>query len=212
MLELRLAEFGGVPIDYGVLVDLLGDYKRPNDKIAEWLRQGVLLSVKRGLYVVAKPWRQGDLSLPLVANRLYGPSCVSLEYAMAWHSLIPERVHEVTSVCMHRARTSENACGRFSYISVPRSVYPLGIEQQVTAGNMTFLIAGPEKALCDKIMTTRNLNVFGRATMAAFLFDDLRVDEQALATFDVSVVHGYMQSGHKPRQFQALCRVLEDVT
>lgn len=211
MLELKLSELGGVPVDHRVLLGLLSDYKRPNDKIAEWLRQGVLLSIKRGLYVVATPWRQGDLSLPLIANHLYGPSCVSLEYAMAWHGIIPERVHEVTSVCMRRARTFDNACGRFSYVSVPQAVYPFGIAQHTTAGGVNFLMASSEKALCDKIMTTRNLNAFGRNTMASFLFDDLRVDEPTLADFDVSIVQRYAHSGHKPRQFQALCKVLEDL-
>ena len=34
--------------DSGALLPVLKDYRRPNDKIAEWLRQGVLLPLKRG--------------------------------------------------------------------------------------------------------------------------------------------------------------------
>jgi hypothetical protein len=33
---------------------------------------------------------------PLVANHLYGPSCVSLDFALAGHGLIPEGVADVT--------------------------------------------------------------------------------------------------------------------
>ena len=93
----QLDSFGAVPFSHGALLPSSKDYRRPNDKIAEWLRQGVLVAIKRGLYVRGEPSRAP--CLPLVANRLYGPSCVSLDYALAWHGLIPERLHEITSVC-----------------------------------------------------------------------------------------------------------------
>jgi hypothetical protein len=52
MLELRLSSFGAVPFSHGALLPLLSDYASPNDKISEWLASGVLISLKRGLYVV----------------------------------------------------------------------------------------------------------------------------------------------------------------
>ena len=51
MIDSPLDHFGTIPFSHGALLPVLKDYRRPNDKIAEWLRQGVLLSVKRGLYV-----------------------------------------------------------------------------------------------------------------------------------------------------------------
>lgn len=118
MLDLELTKLGAIPFGRDVLLPLLADYKRPNDKIAEWLRQGVLIALKRGLYVVGDPWRKGELSLPLVANHLYGPSCVSLDYALSWHGMMPERVHELTSVRMRRGRVLNNALGRYAPVSV----------------------------------------------------------------------------------------------
>jgi hypothetical protein len=47
--------------------------------------------------------------------------------------------------------------------------------------------------------------------MQAFLFEDLRVDEEALAGLDLSVVAHYAESGRKARQMQALIQVLEAV-
>ena len=91
------------------MLPVLKDYRRPNDKIAEWLRQGVLVPIKRGLYIRSEAGRVP--CLPLVANHLYGPTCVSLDYALAWHGLIAERVHEVTSVCTGRGRNIDNALG-----------------------------------------------------------------------------------------------------
>ena len=47
-----------------------------NDKVSEWLREGSL--------------RTTPVCLPLVANHLYGPSYLSLDYALALHSMIPK--------------------------------------------------------------------------------------------------------------------------
>lgn len=189
---------------------LLAGYRRPNDKIADWLARGVLVSLRRGLYVVGPEWRRGTMSLPLVANRLYGPSCVSLEYALAWHGLIPERVVEVTSVTLKRGRLMENALGRFSYATLPAEVYPVGIRMEMAEQGVSFLMAGPEKALCDKIMLTRHLQVTGRNAMRDFLLEDLRIDADVLASLDRTVVARYAASGHKPRQMKALYRLLEE--
>ena len=209
VLEARLAEFGAVPVGHGTLLPLLAGYRRPNDKIAEWLRQGVLLPIKRGLYLVGPPWRREPVCLPLVANHLYGPSCVSLDYALAWHGLIPEQVHEVTSVCMRRGKVIENALGRFSYSSVPAALFPVGIRLERQGETAAFLMAGPEKALCEKVLLTRHLETTSRAAMQDFLFEDLRLDGDALAMFDLTIVDCYVTSGHKRRQMQTLRRVLE---
>ncbi|MCK9466333.1 type IV toxin-antitoxin system AbiEi family antitoxin domain-containing protein [Thiopseudomonas acetoxidans] len=208
MLELRLSSFGGVPFSHGALLPLLSDYARPNDKISEWLASGTLISLKRGLYVVGAPWRQEALCMPLLANRLYGPSCVSLEYALAWHGLIPERVVEVTSVCTGRGREFENALGRFSYTKIPQQLFPLGITIEAV-GNQHFWLANPTKAVCDTVLLTRHLRAFGKASMQDFLLEDLRMDEEILRDFDESVLEGYASSGYKPRQFKALRQVLE---
>ena len=211
MLQLKLANFSSVPFCHGDLLPLLADYSRPNDKIAEWLKQGVLVALKRGLYVVGPAWRKEELRLPLLANRLYGPSCVSLDYALSWHGLIPERVHEVTSVCVRRGRTFDNAVGRFSYVSVPRVLYPIGIRQERASAQVSFLIASPEKALCDKVLLTRRLQAVSRVSMQRFLFDDLRLEPEALSDFDASIVEQYVESGHKLRQMRALLHVLESL-
>jgi hypothetical protein len=104
----------------------------------------------------------------------------ALEYALFWHGLIPERVYEATSVCMRRSRVFDNALGRFSYVTVPPSLFPVGMRQEQASERETFLIAGPEKALCDKVLLTRNPQARSRCAMQTFWVDDLRVDEEAL--------------------------------
>lgn len=208
--EPRLESFGAVPFRHGALKPLLADYRRPNDKIAEWLRSGDLLALKRGLYVLGPQRRQEPVSLPLVANLLYGPSCVSLDYALYWHGLIPERVYEVTSVCLRRSRVFDNELGRFSYTTVPQSLFAVGVQRESVGEQVSFLMASPEKALCDKLLLTRHFRIQGASAMRDFLLQDLRVDEEALGKMDLSVVRAYADSGHKTRQMAALRAVLEE--
>ena len=40
-----LQQFGTIPFSHGALLPVLKDYRRPNDKIAEWLRQGTLVEI-----------------------------------------------------------------------------------------------------------------------------------------------------------------------
>jgi len=208
MAEPRLQHLGTVPFHHGALLPVLKDYRRPNDKIAEWLRQGVLVPVKRGLYIRGQTAHAP--CLPLVANHLYGPSCVSLDYALAWHGLIPERVHEITSVCTGRGRVVDNVLGRFSYARLPARIYPCGITQASASAQETFLIASPAKALCDKILLTPRLRATTRTAMQRFLFDDLRIDAAALRTLDLDTVRAYAASGSKTAQLRALQRCLEE--
>lgn len=202
-----LQNFDTVPFQHSAVLPVLQDYRRPNDKIAEWLRQGVLVPVKRGLYIRGGAGHAP--CLPLVANHLYGPSCVSLDYALAWHGLIPERVHEITSVCTGRGRVIDNALGRFSYVRLPTAVYPVGITQASVSEQENFLIASPTKALCDKVFLTPRLRVTSRTAMQRFLFDDLRIDPDALRGLDMEVVRTYASSGIKTAQLRALLQCLE---
>ena len=43
---------GNVPFGRHLLMPLLAEYKRPNDKIARWLASGDLVPLRKGLYVL----------------------------------------------------------------------------------------------------------------------------------------------------------------
>ncbi len=48
--------------------------------------------------------RKQPYSREILANLIYGPSCISLEYALQYYGMIPERVEAVTSVTVGRSR------------------------------------------------------------------------------------------------------------
>jgi len=57
----RIAEYTEAPISRHLILELLHDYQRPNDKISELLKSKALISLRRGLYVTGP---ELDLSLP----------------------------------------------------------------------------------------------------------------------------------------------------
>ena len=208
-LPLRLQAFGNIPFTHGALLPLLTDYRRPNDKIADMLAKGTLVQLRRGLYVLGAEHRSAPLSLPLIANLLFGPSYVSLDFALSWHGLIPEGVVEVSSVTPLRARHYDTPVGQFSYTRLAATLYGVGVQMAKNSDGTSFLIASPEKALCDKVLLARNLNVTNAATMHHYLLDDLRLDPDAAAAFDLDLFRQCLATGHKPRQMAALCQAME---
>lgn len=208
MLELKLKQFGNVPITSSNLQSLLAGYKRPNDKISEWIKSQTLIPIRRGLYVVGDNWRDKPLSLPLIANRLYGPSCVSLDYALAWYGLIPERVVEITSVTAKRSRIFDTTVGRFSYTTVPLKSFAIGLTS-IQQDGINFLMASPEKALCDKLLTARNLKINKASDLLTFLEQDLRLDIEMLSDFDTRIITAYENFGVKSHSFDYLTQLCQ---
>lgn len=207
----QLQAFGSVPFTHGALLTYLGEYRRPNDKIARLLAAGDLVQLKKALYVLGAEHRTSPVSLPLVANLLYGPSYVSLDFALSWHGLIPEGVFQLSSVTPRRARQYSTPLGIFSYVHTPSELYRIGVQMQQNPDGSCFLLASAEKALCDKLLCTRNLTAFSAAAMRSFLLDDLRMDIENLARMDLTPVRQCLAAGYKTRQLQALCDLLESL-
>lgn len=176
---------GGDVFDYQVLLDVLAEYRKPRDRITRLLTGGVIVRVKKGLYCFGEPFRREPLSREYLANLIYGPSYVSLEYALSHHGLIPERVAIVTSVTTRRSRDFNTPFGTFSYRMLNGPRYALGAILEA-AGKTSFLVASPEKALADKIWTDRRFSGLRLSEYDAYLSDDLRIDREALNRFDCS--------------------------
>ena len=208
-LDPILQQFGEVPFSHGTLVPLLAGYRRPNDKISEWLADQSLVAIKRGLYV-CNPVRTGrSVSLPLIANQLYGPSYVSLDYALSHYGLIPETVHQITSVTTRRAKSYDTPLGCFSYERLALNVYPLGMVSTRNDAGHYYLMASREKALCDKLIQTPNLSIASPAALLCYLDQDLRLDLDQLAEFDQALVRRIAAAGVKTRLLENLPLLLE---
>lgn len=197
-----------VPVPHHVLVAQWADYRYPNNKLARAVAAGDWIALRRGLYLRGR-LAPHQIVLPVIANNLVGPSYVSLDYALSWHGLIPEGVLEVTSVTPRRSQCLNTPLGRFSYEHLPLASYALGMNLLSTSEGVGYLMASPEKALCDKLFLTRRLQAFSRVAMAQFLFEDLRVDPLLFARLQTPVVRKLLAVGHKTSLLQALLHEME---
>jgi hypothetical protein len=204
-----LQEYIQAPIAHHVVMELLGEYNRPNDKISELVRKGELISLRRGLYI---PGPEVDLPSPdilLIANHMRGPSYVSLESALSFWGMIPERVYETSSVTLKTAKTYETEVGRFSYRHLSAPYYSFGVQRVELAPQQMALIATREKALCDKIVLTSGVLLRSITQTRDFLLEDLRLDEDELRSLSIPTIHSWIEDAPKRSSLQMLINTLE---
>ena len=166
--------------DYQTLIDSLKEYSRPRDKISDLLRKRIIIRVKKGLYIFGDDYRRRPFSREILANLIYGPSYVSLEYALHYYGLIPERAEAVTSVTPGRSRKFYSTVGLFAYRMIPLDAFRTGMNRVTLEGERSFLISTPEKALADKIRDDRGAGIVTQQQLHDYLSNDLRVDTLAL--------------------------------
>jgi len=174
--------------DYQALLDALQDYAHPRDKISDLLRKDVIVRVKKGLYIFADSYRKQPYSREILANLIYGPSCVSLEYALHNHGLTPERSIALTSVTTKRPKKFETPVGLFLYKNVPEAGFHVGLQRVEMQNGRAFLIAGPEKALADKFRSDRGLKIRSQKECLDYLVNSLRIEESDLANLDAGLL------------------------
>ncbi len=68
------------------------------------------MSVRRGLYVAIAPDTPRPESF-LLANHVYGPSYVSMDSALSFYGMIPERVYEISSATTKTSRQFRTPAG-----------------------------------------------------------------------------------------------------
>lgn len=108
-----------------------------------YTKKGFIIRLKRGLYAL-QDTKTPDLYL---ANKLYEPSYVSLEFALSYHRIIPETVYEITSVTPKASRRFNVSGKLFTYRKIQKTAFT-GYTTARQRG-LTFLIADPEKAFVD---------------------------------------------------------------
>ncbi len=198
---------GNLPITKDTIASLYPGVSGSNQKVASLEHSGKLLRLKRGLYIVNPAWSGKRICNELVANHLYSPSYVSMHTALRWYGLIPEHVYLVQSMTLKHSRVFENALGRFSYIGVDRDYFPIGLRQEEAEGT-NFIIASPEKALCDLICATPGVNLRYQKEAQAFLEEDMRFDMDAFSQFNASILHQCADAGKKAQTIRTIIKLL----
>jgi hypothetical protein len=167
-------------IDAQTLLMLLADYKKPREAILRMVKNEELIRLKNGFYLISEKITHGSakvIPFEQVANLLYGPSYVSMEWALSFYGMIPERVHTITSMTLGRDKEYHTSVGDFSYFTLSFERYSIGITQKESPGFVGgFLIASPEKALVDTVFKTcKNLD---KDQLKNELLESKRIDRE----------------------------------
>ena len=122
----------------------------------DWLRRGYIQFFAGGYYLLAD--RQMDEGhLFMLANRIYEPSYISRESALAYYLVIPETVLGVTSVSARKTRRFDSQWGGFSYRSInPSLVFGYQVIQKEKM--IKFKIASLEKTVLDYLYWNAGIN------------------------------------------------------
>lgn len=201
-----LHKIGAVPFDLSVLQSLFPDCKHITDKALRLEADGRIIRLKRGLYVANSD--NGELSRELIANQLYGPSYVSMSWALRYHGLIPERVHLVQSITTKHSRKFSNPLGHYHYQNCPADYFPIGITIQ-GSGDVRYLMASPEKALCDYINYNKITLRFMK-DVGGFLEEDLRFDTDILGDLNQAIIQRCAETGRKSGSLFTLLKFLQN--
>lgn len=181
-------KFGIIPINGGILVSTLGNYKSPKDKIEQLESIGALIRIKKGLYVFAPKVTHTPLSLELIANHIYFPSYISYESALSFHGIIPERVYTIKSATTKRSKKYTTPVGNFEYIQTNSTYFHVGVYSRIVDNSYAYQIATPEKALCDMIISAKNLRLQSTKSMQIYLEEDLRCDVSLLEQMNLEII------------------------
>ena len=206
-LAQSIQNYASGPIPHHVMNWLLRDYQQPNDKIHYLIKDGTLEKVKKGLYIAGPKITKTRPDPFLVANHILGPSYVSLESALSFHALIPERVYEVTSVTTKAARRFSTPMGAFSYVRLPLPYYSYGI-RSVESEDRRYLMASAEKALFDKIITTAGVEFRSNTSVLTWLENDVRIDVGSLDFLDLDKMETWAKGSPKEDSLMQIIKTL----
>lgn len=173
--------------DYECLMQSLSNYKKPRDAVTRLLHNGSIIRVKKGLYVFGENYRKGMICKESLANLIYGPSYISLEYALSYYGFIPERVEQVTSMTILRSKTFQTPIGGFDYVHLNKNKFSVGITLIQADLKHQFLIATPEKALADRIAFHKNLTSIEE--IHSFVCEGLRIEEEYLTKLHIPLLN-----------------------
>lgn len=115
-------------------------------RLVEWQQKGYLLKVKRGYYCFSERTR-GEHFVYFAANKIYSPSYISFESALAHYNLIPEGVFTATSATTKNTANYSSPLGDFSYRHLKSALF-FGYKL-LKEKDFTIKIAEPEKVILD---------------------------------------------------------------
>jgi len=122
-------------------------------QLSRWVRAGRIIKLRKGIYLLAPPYRKVEPHPFLLANAMKAASYVSLQSALAHYGMIPEYTPVTTSITTGRPENIGTASGTFYFSHIKKSWFSGYQLVEVMPGQSAFL-ANPEKCLLDLVYLT----------------------------------------------------------
>ena len=203
----ELREIGVIPVTTSIIESFYPDLKSSEKKVVWLEKNGYIIRLKRGLYVVNPEYTGKRLSNELIANHLYASSYVSMSTALRYYGLIPEAVYVNQSMTVKHSRSFQTPIGNYDYKYISREAFAVGVRTERFA-DYAFLIASPEKALCDLIANSSKVNLRYMKDVENYLENDIRMDMDEFMKFDPRVLEEYIKVGKKADSIATLLKYL----
>jgi len=170
------------------------------------LKKGFLVRLRRGIYLIGKPYRKALPSNFQIAHSIYGPSYISFESALFYHQWIPEAVYITTCATAKRANEFETPLGIFQYTHIPDRLCYLGV-QRVEVDDEAFFMASSWKAIADHYYVyDRNWNC------PEDLYLDLRIEREDMFESDLKTLQILSEHYQSRRVREFLSKILRGLT
>lgn len=194
--------------------DVIRGHKEPREKINQlnqlnrWTKKGLLIRLRRGMYVLNANDRKAAMDINDIANRIYEPSYVSLESALSFYGLIPESVKDITSVTTRKTNIFHNELGVFSYSHVkPRAFRGF---KRIGDARASFYMAVPEKAIADFVYF--HLSQFGKNSKDVFERSYRFQNIEELDREELKACGSYFANQKLSKTLEVLCRMIDEVS
>jgi len=152
-------------------------------RLNEWQEKGYICKVIKGYYIFADRTLDEKVLFE-IANRIYSPSYVSFEMALAYHGLIPESVYGITSASTRKTSCFKTSIGAFIYRTIQPKLY-FGFDL-LKNNEKLFKLASPEKAFLDLFYIKTELR-------DAVSFEGLRINREVfLKLMNHSKINDYL--------------------
>lgn len=191
-----MEHIGNIPVTAAALESLFPDIKGGNQKIRLLERDKQVIRLKKGLYVCSPEVTGIPLSTELIANHLYTPSYVSMSSALRYYGLIPEQVFVMQSMTLKHSRDFDTPVGRYEYTHIPKGSFSIGLSS-IRKSGYAFVIATPEKALCDLVANSPGVNLRYPKDAAIYLEEDIRMDLNDFRQMNPAILEAYAKVGKK---------------
>ena len=207
-MDRQISKIGTIPVTTSIIESLYPELKSANKKVSWLEKQGTIIRLKRGLYVINPEYSGKALSSELIANHLYAPSYISMSTALRYYGLIPEAVYVHQSMTVKHSRNYLTPVGSYDYKYISRKAFSIGV-RSMNKGDYAFLIASPEKALCDLIANSSKVILRYMKDVEIYLAEDIRMDMDEFYKLDKTIFEDYVKVGKKADLISTLLKFLK---